>query len=171
MLLNVKKILETPGESIPFACELDFTQLELFYEYPLQTPVFISGRVCNRAGMLELHCHVDYMLDTKCARCLKPLQVSRSADILRPMATHVENEEDDEILIIENDCVDLRAVVEETLIFDADLVHLCSEDCKGLCPVCGNDQNVSPCSCCVEADDGAANPFAEALRNIADTNL
>ena len=30
--------------------------------------------------------------------------------------------------------------------------HLCSEDCKGLCPTCGKDLNEGPCGCGKEVD-------------------
>jgi uncharacterized protein len=37
---------------------------------------------------------------------------------------------------------------------------LCREDCRGLCPTCGEDLNVTACGCAAEAAD----PRWEALR-------
>ena len=41
---------------------------------------------------------------------------------------------------------------------------LCSEDCKGLCPRCGADLNLGPCSCKKETDTPAGGP-GQALEN------
>jgi len=30
---------------------------------------------------------------------------------------------------------------------------VCKSDCKGLCPVCGKNRNVEPCSCVEKSDD------------------
>ena len=39
---------------------------------------------------------------------------------------------------------------------------LCSEDCKGLCPVCGNNKNTEKCTCVTEQGD----PRLSALRGL-----
>ena len=41
---------------------------------------------------------------------------------------------------------------------------LCSEDCKGLCPRCGADLNLGPCSCKKETDPRLA-VLAKLLEN------
>ena len=38
-------------------------------------------------------------------------------------------------------------LVRETMILALPLKPLCSEDCKGLCPICGTDLNKSQCGC------------------------
>ncbi len=44
-------------------------------------------------------------------------------------------------------------LVREAIILSLPLKPLCSEDCKGLCPVCGADQNKSRCHCVKEKAD------------------
>jgi uncharacterized protein len=39
--------------------------------------------------------------------------------------------------------------------------HLCSESCRGLCPVCGADRNTAGCSC---SDAGAAGETSYAVQ-------
>jgi uncharacterized protein len=45
------------------------------------------------------------------------------------------------------------------------MVPVHSEDCKGLCPVCGADRNEKACSCAVATMPEKENPFA-ALKKI-----
>ena len=40
----------------------------------------------------------------------------------------------------------------DEFIFAMDTKHLCSEDCKGRCPLCGADLNEGPCQCKPAAD-------------------
>ena len=43
--------------------------------------------------------------------------------------------------------LDLFDVVLSAVLLDIDMVFLCREDCKGLCPVCGADLNEGMCDC------------------------
>ncbi|MDY5613643.1 MAG: DUF177 domain-containing protein, partial [Dysosmobacter sp.] len=49
-------------------------------------------------------------------------------------------------------------------ILEMDTKTLCSEDCKGLCPRCGADLNLGPCSCKKEVDPRLA-ALAKLLEN------
>jgi uncharacterized metal-binding protein YceD (DUF177 family) len=40
------------------------------------------------------------------------------------------------------------------------MVPVHSEECKGLCPVCGEDRNVRECGCKPEGVPGRESPFA-----------
>jgi len=48
---------------------------------------------------------------------------------------------------------------------------LCDEACKGLCPVCGEDRNTTPCSCAVR-EERPSSPFAKlgALKGASEPN-
>lgn len=49
------------------------------------------------------------------------------------------------------DEIDLTHEIEEQIAMEIPLKPLCSEECKGLCHVCGIDLNTSSCSCGEEA--------------------
>ncbi|MFR7894556.1 MAG: YceD family protein [Dysosmobacter sp.] len=72
--------------------------------------------------------------------------------------------EDDEILLLEDGKVDVGELAREAFILDMDTKTLCSEDCKGLCPHCGADLNLGPCSCQKEVDPRLA-VLAKLLEN------
>jgi len=52
--------------------------------------------------------------------------------------------------------------VRQMIMLNIPMKSLCSEDCKGLCPRCGNNLNVSECSC--EKDD--FNPKFDELKKL-----
>ena len=153
MRLDILPIRAVSGEVLPFDYLLDLTELELYGERPIPGPVHVSGFAQNRADMFLLHMDISFRVVTRCARCLKPLAIPTVLHVDRPMADHVENEEDSEdILVLENGTVDLDEVFTTALVLAMDSKHVCSEDCKGLCATCGADLNEGPCGCKPEID-------------------
>ncbi len=154
MRLDILPIRAVSGEVIPFDYMLDLAELELYGERPIPGPVHVSGFAQNRADMLLLHMDIAFHVVTRCARCLKPLDIPVALRVERPMADSVENEEDsEEILLLENGTVDLDEVARETVVLEAQMSYLCREDCAGLCPRCGADLNEGPCGCPPEVDE------------------
>jgi len=71
---------------------------------------------------------------------------------VQPLSDDLQDEENDDIVLITDDTVDADAIVTQAIIFEMDMVYLCSQECRGLCPHCGADRNLNPCSC--EAEVG-----------------
>ena len=152
MRLDLRQIVQTPGASRDFACELDLRQVELFGEKPFQKPVCVSGEVRNTAGALVLTGSARSTVETRCDRCLKPITVEFEAKVETLLAEELEDEENDEIILLEDGGVDLDAVFTEACILAWDGKHLCREECAGLCQRCGKDLNDGPCGCGKELD-------------------
>lgn len=93
---------------------------------------------------------VDYH-DT-CSRCLTSIHdrltvtTSEQYTESRP----ADDPGDDQFLDsfpIENGQIDLAPMVRESLLLAIPDAPLCRDDCRGLCPVCGADLNVTTCDC------------------------
>ena len=63
------------------------------------------------------------------------------------------------------DTIDLSEEVRQSLIVEIPNWPLCSETCKGLCPQCGENLNVTDCGCHVSEE--SSSPFA-ALADLLD---
>ena len=152
MLLNVKPILHTPGKRLDFQFELDLSDMEFSGRYPISRPVAVSGEVRNTAGILELSLNARSTLDAVCDRCGKAFVQEKDVLFACMLAEELQNEENDEIVLLEDGMVDVGDLARTAFILDMDTKTLCSEDCKGLCPRCGADLNLGPCSCKKETD-------------------
>ena len=152
MLLNVKPILHTPGKRLDFQFELDLSDMEFSGRYPINRPVAVSGEVRNTAGILELTLNARSTLDAVCDRCGKAFAQEKDVPFACMLAEELQNEENDEIVLLEDGMVDVGDLARTAFILDMDTKTLCSEDCKGLCPRCGADLNIGPCSCKKETD-------------------
>ena len=152
MLLNVKPILNTPGKHLDFQFELDLSDVEFSGRYPISHPVAVSGEVRNTADILELTLNARTTLDAVCDRCGKEFKKAKNVSFACMLAEELQNEDNDEIVLLEDGVVDVGELARTAFILDMDTKTLCSEDCKGLCPRCGADLNLGPCSCKKETD-------------------
>ena len=164
MLIDVKSILHTPGGELNFRFELDLSDLNFGCRYPISRPVIVEGAVRNRAEVLYLELAAHTTLDAVCDRCGKSFLQEKTVPYTCILAEELQNEENDEIVLLENGQVDAGELAREAFILGMDTKTLCSEDCKGLCPRCGADLNVGPCSCKKEVDPRLA-VLAKLLEN------
>ena len=152
MRLNLREIIVTPGAVLPFAFQLDLSDQEFGGEHPICEPVRVTGQVCNRAGALELQAEAATNLHLTCDRCAAPFVREKKLSYETLLATELEDEENDEILLLDGDELDVGEAVATAFILGMDTKKLCSEDCKGLCASCGANLNEGPCRCKPAAD-------------------
>ena len=164
MLLNVKPILNAPGKQLDFQFELDLSDMEFSGQCPISRLVAVSGEVRNTAGILELTLNARSTLDAVCDRCGKAFAQEKDVPFACMLAEELQNEENDEIVLLEDGMVDVGDLARTAFILGMDTKTLCSEDCKGLCPRCGADLNLGPCSCEKEVDPRLA-VLAKLLEN------
>jgi uncharacterized protein len=70
--------------------------------------------------------------------------------------------EDAEEETFDGKVIDLDPIIREQLLLALPMSAVCTEDCKGLCPVCGQNLNEKPCGCETRQID----PRLAALKNI-----
>ncbi len=152
MRLDVKGIINTPGDGIEFKEELDLSDVDFGGVRPAVRPVSVVGTVRNIAGMLRLTADIDTELSCVCDRCGTPFDRNFHISLERMLASELEDEENDEILLLDDGAFELDELVREALILNMDTKTLCREDCKGLCSGCGANLNVEECRCKKEID-------------------
>ena len=164
MRFNVQPILHTPGKSLSFQFSMDLSGCELNGQVPVKELVEVAGSVRNTAGLLELKLTASATLDARCDCCAKPVRIPAEIPFQCLLAEELQDEENDEIVLLEDGWVDLGELARTAFILGMDTRFLCSEDCKGLCPRCGADLNLGPCSCKKEVDPRLA-ALAKLLEN------
>lgn len=153
MRLDLRDIIHIPGAKKEFSCDLDLGAYRFYGEHPFDRSVRVSGLVRNMAGALQLTGEAVTVLDTRCDRCLKPITVDLRVPVETLLAEELANgEENDEIVLLDKGQVDLDEIFTTACVLSLEGKHLCSEECKGLCPTCGKDLNEGPCDCGKELD-------------------
>ncbi len=163
MRLDLRDIIHVPDASKPFRFQLDLSDLEFYGKHLITRPVQVEGSVTNHAGALVLEGTASSLLDLACDRCGKEFSRKKVVPLDCLLATELEDEENDEIILLDGNEVDLDEVAGTAFILAMDTKNLCSEDCKGLCAKCGADLNNGPCGCRPEVD-----PRLAALAQLLD---
>ncbi len=163
MLLGLSKIIDCPGESIPFSTSIDLRDLQYGTCNPVSEPVVAEGIVRNTAGVLVMTGMVTTCIHGVCDRCACDFTRDVEIPIDVVLVTELSNEENEDewVFPLEGDSADLEDIVRTVFVLNMDPKLLCKEDCKGLCCRCGKNLNDGPCSCQKELD-----PRFAALRQL-----
>lgn len=104
-----------------------------------------------------------------CDRCVenfrRPAGATYSLVYLQESPASTEPEtEDTKYISLDANMIDLGEDVRQFLLLALPVKILCREECKGLCPTCGQNRNSSTCSC----SDKQIDPRWEALKNLSE---
>jgi uncharacterized protein len=135
-------------------------------EFTLGEPVRVRGELAA-AGPDQYYWRGELTTRVRgeCRRCLAPVDTQVVAP-LGVLFTEDPRADDPSAWVIEPGAVelDLRPTIREELILSAPAYLLCREDCRGLCPGCGQDLNRGECTC-----PPARDPRWGALQALRDT--
>ena len=165
MLLGLSGIIDRPGESLPFNCSVDLSDLLYGTCYPVSEPVVAEGTVRNTAGVLVMTGFVRTCIHGVCDRCAADFDrdVEIPIDVVLVSEFANEENEDEGVFPLEGDSADLDEIVRTVFVLNMDSKLLCKPDCEVLCCKCGKNLNDGPCGCQKELD-----PRFAALRQLLD---
>lgn len=95
-------------------------------------------------------------METECDRCLDPATCAVDAPFdlyylpegAEPPTEEVElGEAEAEVGFYSGAGVDLNDILREHILLSLPMQRLCREDCKGICPACGQNRNTMDCQC------------------------
>jgi uncharacterized protein len=125
-------------------------------------PIVTSGTATLTEATMEICVagHVATRVEAACDRCLELVAFPIDADFellyRPPLAGAAElavKGPDAEVGFYEGDGLKLADVLAEEILLLLPMQRVCREDCKGICPVCGQDRNQAACSCHQEVGD------------------
>jgi len=151
MRLNLREIIEIPGASLPFECELETDGLSFPSVVGYSAAPRAVGRVFNEAGVLRLEGTLTADMVCICDRCGAEFE-SVKETLLDAVIVEEDTGVNPELFILEGDEIDLGEMLSTLFILDMETKFLCTEDCKGLCDRCGKNLNLGPCGCRKQLD-------------------
>jgi len=84
----------------------------------------------------------DVALD--CARCLTPVEDHVDVEVAE-LFHEPDHEDVEEGYEIRDEHVDLGILLRDAIVMSVPVRVLCTDDCQGLCPICGTDRNQGQC--------------------------
>lgn len=163
--------LENPGDSVSLAGTYPISSYECsrrLFEVPegLSYDVILTnaGQGILATGIVRAH------VLASCDRCLGPAELDLAGEVdeyfLFEEPTEDELGEDEDVadfaIVGDDNAFDLAPSLVAALAMETPFVVLCSDECKGLCPVCGQNLNEADCghAAQLEQERLESSPFA-----------
>jgi uncharacterized protein len=158
MLIDIDKI--TKG-GLKISRDFDFQSLELVEENSVfLKPVHADVTMTRMGEEVWIKGRVTTRFSFVCSRCLIPYECpvhSKFDLVYLPEEFHeLKDELDDENvdqLFYQNHQIDVREVILEQINLTFPAKPLCSENCEGICAVCGKIRQDGNCDCQVKETD------------------
>ena len=135
-------------------------------EFRQAAPVMLNATAELLGAEIRIRGHLTTCLESSCDRCLRAVEIPVSCDFdlfYRPMKTiakegEIEVPTDElEIGFYSGDGIELADVATEQVILYVPMKVVCGPGCRGLCPVCRVNLNLTQCAC---APPQQGSPFA-----------
>ena len=164
MKLELIDIFSTNGAAEDFEGDMNFDGENLSgSDITFEGPVHIKGRAENIGGQVEISARVTAKISTHCARCMKDIFEDVDFEFTERIAGKgAEPEDGDDVILLDGSEVDMSDLALSNFITVSPMKYLCKEDCKGLCPHCGADRNLTDCGC----DNETIDPRLDVLNNL-----
>jgi len=128
----------------------------------------VRGQLTRTGDDFLLRAELRGEIETTCGRCLEPAHVPVAAPLtitfVPTKADHSEAEDPD-VVSFGGPEIDVSDEVRDEIVLALPVQALCTEACRGLCPVCGGNRNQVACNCPTEK------PRAGSLGALRDIKL
>lgn len=105
----------------------------------------ITGKIYDMSAYMQLEIKAKLPYKTQCCRCLCETEGVCECVIKRVLSAEETDGEGEDVIVYNDRRIDPGETVYEELSMAFPAKPLCKPDCKGLCPVCGQDLNEGGC--------------------------
>jgi uncharacterized protein len=104
-----------------------------------------SARVTRTPQGLLVQVKMAARMQSDCVRCLEAINQPLEIDFTELYAFTTRSVTESNLILPEDGHIDLESLVREFMLLEVPINSLCSPDCKGLCPMCGENLNSMFC--------------------------
>jgi uncharacterized protein len=139
LTLNVGFIVhETVGYFREF--DLEAPRIHLYPDLDLENFLGLV-KVTRTAKGLLIQAKASAKVMSECVRCLNPFLLLLEIDFTDLYAFSPDSTDASGLLLPENGKIDLEPSIREEMLLSIPINPICSPNCKGLCPICGENLN------------------------------
>jgi uncharacterized protein len=132
MKIKIKELIEQ--QKIEFDENIDLRGL--FNEEEGVTHLHVKGTAMYTPSIAIVDCFITGEIEKECSKCLEVSVRKYTAELHE----HYEISPFDQDLMLDED-------IRQAFLLELPLSYVCKESCKGLCPQCGANLNISQCKC------------------------
>jgi uncharacterized protein len=137
----------------------------------IKEPIECTITLTKQGTKIILDGSARFLFELECARCFASFTLDReermSAYYLPTKPSSGEREKLSKADVLteyyEDDIVDAQPLLHDIIALSKPMKPLCSETCKGLCPLCGKNLNRAQCTCKKEETDPRWEPLKKLM--------
>ncbi len=162
MTVDLLSIINIEGKSLEVQDSIDFSdknEIDVFFkgDAVVRAKFVVLGGCVNL--LAKVSCPVEYLCD-RCGVAYKSVLEFEFEEILKKETSEGnESNQDPDVIFFAGNSVLLDEIVYNNIYMNFPGKKLCTPDCKGLCPKCGQNLNEGECDC----DTRVADPRFDAL--------
>jgi uncharacterized protein len=170
MIIDIDRLTEEGFEVIK---EFEFLMEDLIEENAVfLKPLLVNISIKKIGEEIYLKGRIATLLSLICSRCLSPYEFQVNSifdhvylpEELEVTSDQLDDEEMNRMYYISRR-IDLDEIILEQLNFTFPPRPLCSEDCQGICPICGHIVSEGNCTCATSEADARLEKFKIFLRD------
>lgn len=159
-------VQELEQRRIAFDVSIPPGEIEYLDDLRQVSPIETQGSVellGNTLGEIRVRGHLKVIMEADCARCLEKAQLPIDSDFdlfyrpprpARHPGEEIELREGEaEIGFYDGGGLHLNDILREYVILSMPMHPVCTDACRGICPVCGQNRNIRACGCEVKPTD------------------
>jgi uncharacterized protein len=155
--LDVERLKKVKGERKRVSFDSDLSPIPVDdNEINLLKPAHFDLTLTNVGNAITVEGSFTVDLEVQCGRCLGNFVLSLSPDFSETYydrSQPVPGPLKEDWISFSGDTIDITPEVENAIVLNLPMRFVCSEQCRGLCPVCGTDLNKKQCDCVQENID------------------
>lgn len=117
--------------------------------------VSVRAKITRITHGVHMHGTLSGVERETCVRCLETFSRPTNIEVEETFSEDVGRDEDffSDVAPLVDRSIDLSDLISQLLEVDEPMAAICSESCRGICPACGTNRNVTSCSCHEETVD------------------
>ncbi len=168
MLIDLSDVLSEHHKTIETDVPVEMTAFQAAYGcFPIvgkEDAHIVVKHVKQRELFIEGKAYLE--LEISCDRCLEPVRVPFALEFTKRVdlekSDGEQSDELDEKNYIDGYHLDVDKLLYNEILIGWPMKILCSEDCKGICNVCGQNLNQGTCTC----EDTGLDPRMSVIRDV-----
>ncbi|MDE6357617.1 MAG: DUF177 domain-containing protein [Eubacteriales bacterium] len=127
--------------------------------------VKIKGKITNSYGKYTVDGEVFSKIGFQCNSCLTDFEREINFPILEVFSKSEADDEEIWIFSSKDNIINLEQPIAMNILLNLPMKALCSENCKGLCRICGHNLNDGDCGCDRDFIDPRFEDFLKLFKN------
>lgn len=135
-------------QDFDMALEISHVRLGRSRFVKMLKPLKIAGQLFRVEDQIWIRVHAEYEYQVKCDRCLRLYETTGTVELEAQIVERIpEDEEEGLFVLYKEGSLEIEDTLERVILVNFPMKHLCSEECRGLCPKCGLNLNEETCDC------------------------